>query len=498
MNLIKNILFGLIMISIVFSGLSITGVTLSPDPMLPGGYGYVSATLSSTAIISSAGYTTGDTIERITIEVLSYYEGIEITKESYSIGTLDPGSSTTISFPIKIKSDAKSGSYLIKIKANGWVSSSGTSDEYNEKSSLVTVNILDEPLIEIKTEKNTIEEKEEFKFVINNEGGPARNLVLKVESPFSFENQNQIYVGDVETSKEISIIFDLSGVNSGSNEVVFQTEYYNELGTKIEDEKTLRLNVIKQDSIILIIQESEIISNKENNIKFQIKNTGNEIGDVKISFPNADLKLKESEKLELGKFSQGEEKVVNVIAFANLNPGLTQVDALLEWRENGEKKTESIKIPLTITSDVSIGIYLEAKPSPLVLGQEHTLVVLVSNLGSYKINNVELEIESDAFELLDVQAVDYIGEMNSDDFSTVQFKIKPSVLGKQNITVNIKYKDQSGEWTSEKIIREVNINPPVSGNGNELFLILGAVVIAILVWYFKFKKKKKEKEPKQG
>ena len=44
----------------------------------------------------------------------------------------------------------------------------------------------------------------------------------------------------------------------------------------------------------------------------------------------------------------------------------------------------------------------EAKPVPLVLNGQHTISVLVSNLGSYRIDNVDVSVSSPALSSLDI------------------------------------------------------------------------------------------------
>src|SRR3989338_3540737 len=115
----RKIILFLIVFGVVFSGLSISDVTVYPEQVAPGGYATVTATLSSTLTLSSSGtvLSGGDTIKRIEVEFFSY-GALEETPNIITFGDLDPGASTQVSVPIKIKSDAESGNYLFKIKAS--------------------------------------------------------------------------------------------------------------------------------------------------------------------------------------------------------------------------------------------------------------------------------------------------------------------------------------------------------------------------------------------
>lgn len=486
----KKLILFVMVFGIMFAGLSITDVSVSPDPITPGGYGTITATISSTLTTSSTGtvLSGGDDVKNVEIELFSY-GGLEEIQDNIILGDLDAGASTLVSIPIKVRDDAESGNYLFKIKAIGWAQSGGSS-QITDKSATLVINVINYPTLTIQIEKSVIGEKEEIELILINDGGTAKELRITVSGGFAIEGKDQIYVGDVEDQKTISFILDSSDADAGTNDVEFTLDYYDELGNEMSETKTLRLNVVKEESIITITQESEVISNINDELLLKIKNTGGKnIEDVKISFPNEDLKLTDFEKINIGDMSSGEEIEMNIAVFADLNPGLNQVETQIEWKEGGEEKSDIVKLPITVSSDVAIGIYLEAKPSPLYYGQEHTLTVLVSNLGSYTINNVEVKIEPETLTLLDIQPSEYIGELSSDDFSTVQFKIRPNQVGSQEVNIEVKYKDQSGEWKTENITKEIIVYEMEQDYSGLFSLLVILAIIAVVVWYFKLRKK---------
>jgi hypothetical protein len=146
---------------------------------------------------------------------------------------------------------------------------------------------------------------------------------------------------------------------------------------------------------------------------------------------------------------------------------------------------------LTISSDADVAVYLEAKPTPLYAGQEHTISVLVSNLGSYAIDNVDVEFNSDSLQSIDISDSQYIGSLNNDDFSTVQFKVRVDTVpeGEYPITLTINYRDKSGEWQSKTITEYVNIYTQPVSDGSGFFMLGAVVVLAALGWFFFIRKK---------
>jgi LPXTG-motif cell wall-anchored protein len=91
-----------------------------------------------------------------------------------------------------------------------------------------------------------------------------------------------------------------------------------------------------------------------------------------------------------------------------------------------------------------------------------------------------------------VQEKEFIGGLDKDEFSTVQFKIKSRDVqpGAYPITVTITYKDKSGEW-KEKEIQDSLVLYRAKGNDNGILLyaLAGIVIAALLVWHFRFRKR---------
>ena len=154
------------------------------------------------------------------------------------------------------------------------------------------------------------------------------------------------------------------------------------------------------------------------------------------------------------------------------------------------QKDGNRQVPITITSDGDVAVYLEAKPLPLTLGGEHTISALVSNLGSYNIENVDVMIESPALRSRDISDTQYIGGLQNDDFSTVQFQMAVNATsdGTYPVDITVNYRDQSGEWKSRTITHSISVYGMQSSGDSPLPLLFGVAVIAVAVWYFKFRK----------
>jgi hypothetical protein len=125
------------------------------------------------------------------------------------------------------------------------------------------------------------------------------------------------------------------------------------------------------------------------------------------------------------------------------------------------------------------------------MGGEHTISVLVSNLGSYSIENVDVSLSSPALRSKDISDIQYIGGLQRDDFSTVQFLMEVNATGPGThpVDIEINYRDLSGEWKSKSLEQSISVYNGTVEEESPLPLLLGAGIVVVLVWWFKFRKK---------
>jgi hypothetical protein len=298
-------------------------------------------------------------------------------------------------------------------------------------------------------------------------------------------------VGTVEGEKSVALMLDSRDAENGPIDMTLSISYQDGLGIAHEAESILRMTVRKENLDIRFLQSGQIITRQDGSLLLTLQNDGQEdLEDVRLILDGSGLLLEGSNEMRFGDVPAGSSADGEADVFAELEPGLNLVDAMLSYVEKNVEKTESRKVPITVTSDADVGVYLEAKPLPLTIGQEHTVSVLVSNLGSYAIDNVAVEFESDALESLDISSEQYIGSLNNDDFSTVQFKVRVASLeeGDYPVTIRVDYRDRSGEWGTKTLTKTVSIHA-VSGNGFDMTLPILLIAGAVAVWWFRFRKK---------
>ena len=479
LNLVVFALFAIVALS--FAGVSVNNYTVSKSTFRSQDTGVITVTVTNP---TGSNQVTGLTLSiQVPPEI--------ILTASPKLADIESGGTAIVSIPIKIKSDAKPGVYLLNAVFTGSTSSSSSS---STNTISVPITIVNPPIISISTDTTVLSGIDSIGLTIKNNGGSAKNARLSFSGNVLLYGSNDVYLGDIDNSTKTTVLLDSRNATDGPQDITASLTYNDEIGLSHTDAYTIRVTVKKQKLDIIFIQNSSLVTRKESNLTLAITNNGNiDLKDIRLTFSDSSIRLKNLNEIKFGDIKSGETKQVAFLIFADLAPGLNIVSSKIKWVEKDVEKEQAITVPLTITSDSDVSVYLESKPTPLTSGAEHTISVLVSNVGSYGIDNVDVVFYSEYIQSLDVSSGQYIGSLDSDDFSTVQFKVKINNLaaGSYPVTTNVTYRDKSGEWKAKSIVRSVNISASKSdGLGAMLFLPV-LIVIGLVVWYFRFRKKPK-------
>jgi len=488
----KYALVALLLLGYAFAGLSISDYTVSPDTIEPGGSGYIAVTLSNPS--------TTDTVELVTVKVSSA-DSLGANRD-FAVGDLEQLSSTVLTVPFQSSPTLESGVYTIEIKAKGstktyvYNPSTGVSRIENqqvEKIATIPIKVVKRPILSVALSSENLEDMTEETITISNSGGNAANLRVSITNAgIGFLNQDNLYFGEVDATAQKTATLDARGAVDGATKLSMQITYLDEVGDEHTETKEIPITVKKGEGDFRFSQQAPIVTGNDDTLTMVVTNMGDAVDDLQLTFSTSDVVLRGINKVEVGSLAEGESKTISIPLVANLPPGTNSVQASLSWVEKGENREGTITIPLSIKSDSEVGVFLEANPTPLVSGGQHTLSVTVSNLGSYSIQGVTVEFASDALTLLTVQPEQYIGGLDKDDFSSVQYKVQAGNIqpGNYNATVKVSYKDASGARITETKPVVIHIEPAAqSGDGTGTLLLLGAVVLAAGYWYFKMRKK---------
>ena len=349
------------------------------------------------------------------------------------------------------------------------------------------IEVVEKPILGVSLSKENLEDLTEEIFTITNEGGLAKKVRLTVNGEFGFLHADYLYIGDVTDSVEAGATIDARSASEGATKMEATITYSDELGNEYTETKYVPVTVTKGEGNFAFLQQEPIVTGQEETLTLTITNEGEGVEDVRFHFSGEDVRLRGMNEVRVGGLASGESKQVSVPVVADLTPGTNNVEIVMEWEEGGESKVGTITLPLDVTSDAEVGVYFEASPSPLSAGSEHTLSVTVSNLGSYDIEGVTVHLSSDAFRLLTVQPEQYIGGLQTDDFSSVQYGIRVGMVepGEHPVDVTVKYKDASGRWIAEEkqltVLVEGGMRTGAEEEDSGFGIDLGSVVIVLVV-----------------
>jgi len=480
-------------LAVAFAPLSVESYQVIPSVLTPGQQGVIQITLQN--VQPSGSTTVGDAVESINIYFASV-EGLEfISASPVRVGTIESGVSSIASITVRVLPTAPGGivSPMFSISQQ---------DVSVRQTLVVPIIIENPPILTLTADKQTIRSTDTINLTITNNGGAITQLTIKLNNTdvFSLIGTDQIFVGELSDSTSVLLPIDSRNAEGRINSIPLLFTYRDEGGVRQTELKPLSITVQKEEADIVFTQQSTILTSQDNLLELKVRNTGSALKNLRIIWEDEGIQAKELTEVQIGDLAPGEERVFTIHVFADAEPGVYNTDVELQWVEENVEKEEDTTIPLVINSDADVGIFIDARPTPLAVGGEYTLSVLASNIGSYRIENVELALqEGEILEILNAQTSQYIGGLDNDDFSTVQYKIRVRNIepGSYPLIVHVRYKDSSGIWIEKNISRDVIIRSASeagNGDGNSLLpYAMGIFIVALAYWYYK--KKLKPKKP---
>lgn len=470
----------LLLISGVFASFSVSSFNVSPAQVAPGQFGTVTFVVTNGDAANS--------VQGITLE-MSKSQYI-IMDNRVIIGDLGPGSTVTLTLPFRVDPEAPSGIYPIDISVYGIAKAAfGTGTESQHKKVLMTIKVVRQPALQLSLEEGQINEISDEVLLIKNSGGAARKIYIRImNANLGFLNQDVVYVESVDKNVSLPVIIDARDANEGSQKIQFAITYEDELGNIYSETRELPISIKKESGDFIFTQTSQLITGKEGKMKLQLKNEGDNAQDIRLSITSNNIQLVGISEYKVGDLRRGEAKVFEMPMLANVPPGSNVVKFNIKWVENGQNRESTRNVPIKVSSDADVGVYFDAKPTPLYSNGEYTISVTVSNLGSYPIEATTATFSSDALQLLSIQPEQYIGGLNKDDFSSVQYKVRTKDLapGTYPMAITVKYRDASGEWVQKTVTANVGIlqQPAQAGEGIEMLAVVVIIAIAAVYWLF--------------
>lgn len=506
----NNAIFTLLLLAF-FAGsacadLSLVSYTILPSSLEPGVSGTIVANLANVGSNSANGM------------LLQIGTNSQInTGGTMSLGDLASGATTTITVPFTISPSAKSGVYPVSLRFT-WLSSSASASSNATRTAVfnIPLSVSRVPSFSLETIKSSAYTSHDFLVnasITNTEGYSVSDVRISLNTTnFLQRGRVPLSLGDVNGT----VLFTLplssgSAVTSGDYEVPLLISYKDEVGVEHTVGGKLAVDVTVSSPKFLASATSEepLTQGKRASLSLALSNNGDEgANNVRISIANSSvLTALGFSEASAGSISPGGSSSVSFdVGVNDVLPGFYSLPLNVRYTDKyGKESQAQISTGIFIESKNDLSVYVSSKPSPIVSGGVHTLSVLVSNVGSSPIKALSVGINSPTFSLLEAQESQFIGGLNQDDFSTVQYKVLVASVpeGDYALNVTLNFKDSYNKPHSVNVpvvLRVVSSQTAAAASGSQngsspLLLAIGAAAIIVAAYFVR--KKYFPKKPQQ-
>ncbi|VVB56918.1 Uncharacterised protein [uncultured archaeon] len=495
----------MLLASALSAGIAVTNVVLTPSTLHAGMSGVASMTISNSD---------NDQAFAVTVRGGSP-DGPVRASGSVNLGDFRAGVSSSVSFPFSIPNTTRAGIYTMILQFD-WTNSSSSF----VKPVMIPVTITDPAIFSAEADNGTVYTSGDFTLPVRlvNRGGSASEVRAAINSTQFFQTgPNPLWVGDVgEQPAHFELGVSLSpNVSSGTYSVPMVLSYRDESGQDTSSAVYLRLTVKRKSPqfSVSVLNSDGFIPGRTVDLRIQVSKSGEETAygtRIRLSNNSALIPLQTSD-LSLDDLGPGQSKMMHLpVGVNDVQPGFYSPALSVSYHNSNGDEQPAVSVPLGLSveslSDVSV--FVTAKPAPVVGGGQHTLSVTVSNTGSSPVKALTVRLQpSSAFTLQEAQDEQFIGGLNQDDFSSVQFKVQVADVkdGLYPVNVSLGFKDSynrehtANQTVNLKVISKQTAAAQAGESGSGGLLLFGLLVLVALAaagWWFFLRKKKAA--PAQG
>jgi hypothetical protein len=236
-------------------------------------------------------------------------------------------------------------------------------------------------------------------------------------------------------------------------------------------------------------------------LKMIVENTGNQfVNDIVITFnsTNEIYLINDISKRKISRLDSQEFKEINfdIIVLPNTAEGVYKPKIIADYVNHiGEERQDIGEIGLAVKA--APGIFARLDSTEIYKGNNIGAVTIkfVNNgLGDAKFLTAEL-LESKDYEIISSNT-EYIGDLDSDDFESVDFRIKLNNEKNVNLLLRVNYQDSLNKDFSKDFKLPFKIRTAeelgIKTNGTSTVIIV--IIIIAIIGYFIYKKYKKKKK----
>ncbi|RLE45751.1 hypothetical protein DRJ22_03700, partial [Candidatus Woesearchaeota archaeon] len=339
---------------------------------------------------------------------------------------------------------------------------------------------------------------------LHNEGTQANNVAIKFlpEYPFSLPDgaRNRFDIGVIPETEDAVVKFSVfvdPNAPNGDRDITFLYKF-DTANDWIKFTAPITLQTKTAGLIIknYLIDPREVVPGQKCKLKLTVENS------AKIAMKNVDVVLvlpeqfsvvEGSSKKRIGLINAGEKKDVEFILASDSSTkvGVFTIPVTLNYQDiTNTDYSETSDISLIVNAEPEIDLLVDSvefksKTSPGVV----SLKIVNKGVVDVKFVTVNLINSPENYETLSVSSKKYVGNLDSDDFETVDFRIKP-VVKFPKLYVELEFKDPYNKDFKRSFVLPLKIFTAKelgkSGYPVGLFVVL-ALIVAGGIWFFRRK-----------
>ena len=235
-----------------------------------------------------------------------------------------------------------------------------------------------------------------------------------------------------------------------------------------------------------------------------IKNTGDSsVNDIRVwlSLPSEIGFFNDVSQKKISRLLTDETGSIefNLIALPGTSEGVYKANLTVDYLDHvGEERQDSYTISLIVKSKPKM--FVQVEDSNVYKGNllgEITLKFINNDVADIKFLTVELK-ESEDYEIISPKIV-YIGDLDSDDFESIDYKIKSNKKsGEIFIPLKITYKDSLNNPLSDEMGAVLTLYDGTdlgkAQNNNVRNAVIFLIVVGIVYYFYRRWKRKKKRE----
>ena len=288
----------------------------------------------------------------------------------------------------------------------------------------------------------------------------------------------------------------------GENELVIK---YSTKDRNVWVEKKLKITIQTLDANLAItgVESREVSPGETTNLKIKLKNEADSyLRDVNIKLNisgSVFLPINSTEDRKIYLIGSKENKTADfdLLVSPNAGCGPYKIPVVISYYDSaGEYYTKTNYITLVVSAEPEIIVNID-KSEILTAGQTGIVSLNIINKGLIDVKFLTVSLKPEMYEILSPSEV-YIGNLDSDDYDTTDFKIHvPEDRKELPLKIELNYKDANNKEYSENYVvnlklytqeelKKYSLVPDTTGTTNTIIFI-----ILLFVGYWVYKKLKR-------